>query len=81
MLGTVASELFRDRTVPKGQISINADGGIVVLRGQIGDEDEIPRIERATRKSRGVRDVENLHHRPGVPVPPRHPHGASHPVL
>ena len=33
----VESELFRDRTIPKGPISINADRGIVVLRGQLED--------------------------------------------
>ncbi len=30
----VESELFRDRTIPKGPISINADRGIVVLLGR-----------------------------------------------
>jgi BON domain len=72
----VESELFRDRTLPKGQISINADRGIVVLRGQLDDEDEIHRIERATRKIAGVRDVENLLHMPGVAAPASRPHGS-----
>jgi hypothetical protein len=71
----VESELFRDRTIPKGQISINAERGIVVLRGQLQDQQQIVRIERATRKVAGVRDVENLLHPPGVPAPPSHPHG------
>ena len=65
----VETELFRDRTIPKGPISINADRGIVVLRGQLEDPEQIPRIERDVRRVAGVRDVENLLHPPGVPAP------------
>ena len=71
----VESELFRDRRIPKGQISINADRGIVVLRGQVEDPHQIQRIERDVRDVAGVRDVENLLHPPGVPAPASHPHG------
>ncbi len=71
----VESELFRDRTIPKGQISINADRGIVVLRGQLDDAELIQRIEREVRKITGVREVENLLHLPTVPAPASHPHG------
>lgn len=71
----VESELFRDRTIPKGNISINADRGIVVLRGELDDAQQIQSIEREVRKVAGVRDVENLLHSPGVPAPPSHPHG------
>jgi hypothetical protein len=77
----VESELFRDRTLPKGQISINADRGTVVLRGELEDEQQAIRIERATRKIHGVRDVENLLHKPGMPAPPSHPHpNPNHPT-
>jgi osmotically-inducible protein OsmY len=71
----VESELFRDRTIPKGPISINADRGIVVLRRQLDDAQEIDRIEREVRVVAGVRDVENLLHSPGVPAPASRPHG------
>ena len=71
----VESELFRDRTIAKGPISINADRGIVVLRGQLEDAQEIERIEREVRGVAGVRDVENLLHPPGVPAPASRPHG------
>ena len=71
----VESELFRDRTLPKGEISINADRGIVVLRGQIDDAEEIKRIEHAVSKIAGVRDVENLLHHSSLPAPASQPHG------
>jgi osmotically-inducible protein OsmY len=71
----VESELFRDRTVPKGQISINADHGIVVLRGALDDREQIHRIEGAVRKIAGVRDVENLLHPSGSAAPSSRPHG------
>jgi hypothetical protein len=71
----VESELFRDRTVPKGQISINADRGIVVLRGALEERDQIHRIEGAVRKIAGARDVENLLHPSGSPAPSSRPHG------
>jgi hypothetical protein len=64
----VESELFRDRSLPKGQISINADRGTVVLRGQLDDAQQIQRIHRKVRKMAGVRDVQNLLHPPGKPA-------------
>jgi hypothetical protein len=70
----VESELFRDRTIPKGQISINADRGIVVLRGQIEDAAQIQRIEHGVRKVAGIRDVENLLHPPTAPAPSSRQH-------
>jgi hypothetical protein len=63
----VESELFRDRSLPKGQISINADRGIVVLRGQLEDAEQIQRIQHKVRKVAGVRDVQNLLHPPHGP--------------
>jgi BON domain len=66
----VESILFRDPKVPKGQISINAEGGRVFLRGQVEPE-LLTDLEQAVRKIRGVREVENLLHAPGAPVPER----------
>jgi len=71
----VESDLFRDRSIPKGRISINADRGIVFLRGQLDDAQDIERVEREVRKVAGVRDVDNLLHLPGAPAPAPRPHG------
>ena len=70
----VESILFRDASVPKGQISINAEDGRVFLRGEVQPE-MVADLERAVRKIRGVRGVENLLHSPGTPAPHR---GAAH---
>jgi osmotically-inducible protein OsmY len=75
----VESELFRDRSIPKGQISINADRSIVVLRGELGDPVQIERIEQAVRRITGVREVENLLHLPGVAAPASRPHPRAQP--
>ena len=69
----VASTLFRDPRVPKGQISINAEDGVVFLRGMVAEETTIHEIEHAARRVRGVHDVENLLHPPGTPAPASRP--------
>jgi hypothetical protein len=69
----VESEIYRRARVPKGHISINAEDGFVFLRGVMDRQDDIERVELATRQIKGVRDVENLIHLPGTPAPPSHP--------
>jgi len=56
----VESELFRDPTVPKGSININAEHGTVVLRGAVETQDDIERIMVATMAIDGVRAVRSL---------------------
>jgi osmotically-inducible protein OsmY len=65
----VETEIFRDAEVPKGKINVNAEGGVVFLRGEIDDVDLIDELEKAARKVQGVREVENLLHAPGAPAP------------
>ncbi|MGZ4352910.1 MAG: BON domain-containing protein [Gaiellaceae bacterium] len=65
----VESVLFRDPTVPKGRISINAERGTVFLRGEVASDGLIQQLDRAVREIRGVRRVENLLHPPGTPAP------------
>ncbi|MGH2945217.1 MAG: BON domain-containing protein [Solirubrobacteraceae bacterium] len=69
----VESELYRRAGVPKGSISINAEGGVVFLRGIMDRQEDIERMEAATRKIAGVREVENLVHMPGTPAPASRP--------
>jgi hypothetical protein len=65
----VMTELFRDPHVPKGAINVNAENGVVLLRGQIEEPEMIVKIVARTRRIRGVAEVENLMHLPGDSVP------------
>jgi hypothetical protein len=65
----VETEIFRDADVPKGQINVNAEGGVVYLRGEIENPDLIKDLEKAAQKVQGVKAVENLLHAPGTPAP------------
>ena len=71
----VQSIVFRDQSLPKGKVSINAENGKVFLRGQVDAPDTIVRIERSVRDVEGVEAVENLLHVPGTPAP--HPQGGA----
>jgi hypothetical protein len=65
----VESELFRDPSVPKGQINVNAQEGVIQLRGQVESRELIDDLVERTRRIQGVRDVENLLHVPGTEAP------------
>ena len=65
----VETELFRDPDVPKGQINVNAQDGVVQLRGEVPSEDMISVLVDKARSVQGVQDVENLLHVPGQPAP------------
>jgi osmotically-inducible protein OsmY len=65
----VETEIFRDADVPKGEINVNAENGKVVLRGEVADPTMIEDLEKAARKVKGVREVENLLHPAGSPAP------------
>jgi osmotically-inducible protein OsmY len=60
----VESEVFRATGVPKGTINVNAEHGVVYLRGELERPELIERLIRQTRKVQGVRDVRNLLHLP-----------------
>jgi osmotically-inducible protein OsmY len=64
----VETEIFRDPEVPKGQIDVNAENGVVVLRGEVQTPDLIRDLVDKTRNVQGVRDVENLLHLPKTPA-------------
>ena len=65
----VETEIFRDADVPKGQINVNVQEGVVQLRGEVPNPDMLNDLVEKTRKVQGVRDVENLLHLPGTPAP------------
>ncbi len=65
----VRSEVFRDPDVPKGQINVNVQDGVVQLRGEVPRAELIDDLVKQTRKVQGVREVENLLHVPGTEAP------------
>jgi osmotically-inducible protein OsmY len=65
----VETEIFRHADSPKGRVNVNAQHGIVQLRGEVDSPDMIEELVEKTRKIQGVRDVENLLHVPGTPAP------------
>ena len=64
----VESELFRGAEVPKGQINVNAEDGVVYLRGEV-QPDMIEDLAAKARSVQGVLGVENLLHAPGQEAP------------
>jgi osmotically-inducible protein OsmY len=48
---------------------VNAENGVVYLRGQVEDESLIEALGKSAKKIQGVRGVENLLHPPGTPAP------------
>lgn len=65
----VETELFREAEVPKGDINVNAENGVVFLRGQVSDESLVEALGKSARSVQGVRGVENLLHTPGTDAP------------
>jgi BON domain len=59
----VESIAFRKTGVPKGQVSVNADNAVIYLRGQLGSDDQIEELVRATQGIEGVKGVKNLLHK------------------
>jgi osmotically-inducible protein OsmY len=65
----VETELFRPADAPKGRINVNAEDGVVYLRGEADTPEMINDLVERTRKVQGVREVENLLHLPKTPAP------------
>ena len=68
----VQSEVFRDPNLPKGDVNVNVQHGVVQLRGEVERSELIDELVEQTRKVQGVRDVENLLHLPGTEAPTHH---------
>lgn len=65
----VETELFRDPQVPKGEINVNVQRGIVQLRGAVPTRVMLEALVERTRAIQGVREVESLLHLPSEPAP------------
>ena len=60
----VETEIFRGPDVPKGQINVNAEEGVVYLRGEAPTPELIDELVGRARRIQGVRQVESLLHLP-----------------
>ena len=69
LVDRVESEIFRDRKEVKGKVNINAEEGVVVLRGELPSQDLIEDLVNAVRGVDGVRNVESLLHTPDTKAP------------
>jgi osmotically-inducible protein OsmY len=69
LIDKVESIVFRDPAVPKGQISLNAENGVVWLRGEVPEQSMIDTLVARVRGVHGVRGVESLLHLPGQEAP------------
>ena len=60
----VESIAFREAGTPKGHVSVNAERGVVFLRGQLDSPDQIEALVDAAGAVDGVKEVKNLLHTP-----------------
>ncbi|HEX4719805.1 MAG TPA: BON domain-containing protein [Thermoleophilaceae bacterium] len=67
----VETVIFRDDSVPKGKIDVNAADGVVWLRGEARNPDMVKELERLATAIPEVKRVENLLHLPKTPAPTR----------
>jgi osmotically-inducible protein OsmY len=65
----VETELFRDPSIPKGRMNVNAEEGTVVLRGTVDSSDQLRAIEARVASIGGVTEVRNLLHLEGTAAP------------
>jgi osmotically-inducible protein OsmY len=58
----VESIAFREAGTPKGHVSVNAEDGVVFLRGHLDTPEQIDALVSATGAVEGVKEVKNLLH-------------------
>jgi len=58
----VESIAFREAGTPKGHVIVNAERGVVFLRGQLETPEQIDALVSATGAVEGVKEVKNLLH-------------------
>ena len=64
----VESEVFRGDEIPKDKVSVNAEYGVIYLRGEVPSQEVMEELTQRARAVDGVRAVENLTHLPGEPA-------------
>jgi osmotically-inducible protein OsmY len=62
----VESIAFRAAGFPNQHVNVNAENGVVSLRGWLERNEQITRLVSATEAIDGVRTVNNLLHTPGA---------------
>jgi hypothetical protein len=67
----VETELFRSNEVDKGKIDVNTADGVVWLRGEAKNPEQIKELEAKAAAIPEVKRVENLLHLPNTPAPTR----------
>jgi osmotically-inducible protein OsmY len=61
----IQSTVFRDPSIPKGDVNVNVERGIVVLRGEVPDQAARERLVAEVEDVDGVWSVHDLLHLPG----------------
>jgi hypothetical protein len=67
----VETEIFRGSDVDKGKINVNTADGVVWLRGEAKNPDQVKDLEAKAKAIPEVKRVENLLHLPKTPAPTR----------
>jgi hypothetical protein len=67
----VETEIFRGSKVAKGKISVNTADGVVWLRGEVKNPEQVKDLEAKAAAIPEVKRVENLLHLPKTPAPSR----------
>jgi osmotically-inducible protein OsmY len=65
----VESVIFRPEDAPKGRVSVNAEGSVIYLRGEVETQEQIEALAHGAGGVEGVEQVRNLMHLPGQPAP------------
>jgi len=65
----VRSEIFRAPDAPKGDVNVNAENGIIYLRGEVDSPETAESLAAHASEVAGVRNVVSLLHQPGEPAP------------
>jgi osmotically-inducible protein OsmY len=58
----VKSEIFQPADAPKGSVNVNVERGVVYLRGEVRNRDQIKKLVEQAGAVDGVAGVENLLH-------------------